>query len=710
MGQVPRVFISYSHDSTAHDERVLALANALRCQGIDAVIDQYEPYPPEGWPLWMERQIDQADFVLLVITANYRNRFDGKVPLGKGAGVPWESNVLRNKLYKGVYDNSKFIPVMLDTAVEGFVPDILGGVNHYLLQNFKFDGGGYEQLYRRLTDQPLVAKPELGVLAKLPERDRLPVAVRSATQTPVAGLGETVSSEPNSDVPQSGQPTRQATVPTRQELVLYIDRDFDQYSPADQERLLAAINALAGIKEGLRIVKVQAGSVKVTLEGSTEDVVRVLQAFYMNELSETGVVAVEYRGSKHEISRDQPRPHQRQPDATRIDHVVLVVYGIRDVGKWQQKVGKMIDGVAGLKSVRVQFGYYDALSFVSIFGNSKRPYQVLLRAYTDARDRYPNAKISVIAHSFGTWLVGQLIEKHPGLKLHRIILCGSVMREDYPWSDYADKVGVGVPETQMAILNECGDADIWPAVAKAASSRYGSVGRYGFNNDVHVVSRWFTGGHGCFFSIEHMRSNWLPFLQHGIVPTGDTDIPAPLWYERLASTFAFGQLWFLSIAFLMLVRLLVPWLVLVGIFGLLYLIWLWISPWIAHRIKAASSYPTRLNITVDNKAPTTIGPSSMRVLDHPEFIEREWNWDPGEGPRSDEDIFLPTWGKYRLKCTVNLVDPDSTGQRPSQLSVSQGALPVLPNARYQKDIEINEDHEWVDLTAKELILPKARHP
>ena len=53
----PRVFISYSHDTVEHQERVLGLADRLRDDGIDAEIDQYNAAPPEGWPLWCEQQI-----------------------------------------------------------------------------------------------------------------------------------------------------------------------------------------------------------------------------------------------------------------------------------------------------------------------------------------------------------------------------------------------------------------------------------------------------------------------------------------------------------------------------------------------------------------------------------------------------------------------------------------------------------------------------
>jgi hypothetical protein len=60
------VFISYSHDSVEHQQRTLALADRLRSGGIDAEIDQSRA-PPERWPLWCERQIEAADFVLMVL-------------------------------------------------------------------------------------------------------------------------------------------------------------------------------------------------------------------------------------------------------------------------------------------------------------------------------------------------------------------------------------------------------------------------------------------------------------------------------------------------------------------------------------------------------------------------------------------------------------------------------------------------------------------
>ena len=42
----PKVLISYSHDSPEHAQHVLELANRLREDGIDCIIDQYVVVPP----------------------------------------------------------------------------------------------------------------------------------------------------------------------------------------------------------------------------------------------------------------------------------------------------------------------------------------------------------------------------------------------------------------------------------------------------------------------------------------------------------------------------------------------------------------------------------------------------------------------------------------------------------------------------------------
>jgi hypothetical protein len=109
-----KVFISYSHDSTEHCERVLHLANALRSHGVDAELDCYHVRPPEGWPRWCEKQLrpENSDFVLMICTQTYRRRVEDRVHADEGRGVFWEGGII----YEYIYDakgNTRFIPVLL---------------------------------------------------------------------------------------------------------------------------------------------------------------------------------------------------------------------------------------------------------------------------------------------------------------------------------------------------------------------------------------------------------------------------------------------------------------------------------------------------------------------------------------------------------------------------------------------------------------------
>jgi len=68
---IPKVFVSYSHDSQAHKQWVLAFATRLRKVGVDAVLDQWDLGPGDDIPLFMERNLATADRVLMICTENY---------------------------------------------------------------------------------------------------------------------------------------------------------------------------------------------------------------------------------------------------------------------------------------------------------------------------------------------------------------------------------------------------------------------------------------------------------------------------------------------------------------------------------------------------------------------------------------------------------------------------------------------------------------
>jgi hypothetical protein len=173
----PRVFISYSHDSTEHEERVLALCERLRNPGgVDATIDQYESSPPEGWPLWMEGQIREADYVLVICSQTYLRRVERREEPNKGLGVVWEINSIYNRLYSGKLVSKKFVPVLLEGASPDDIPVPLQGFTHYRAGT----EAGYVGLYRLLTDQPPVSKVALAPLKTLPVKEKSPESLPNA--------------------------------------------------------------------------------------------------------------------------------------------------------------------------------------------------------------------------------------------------------------------------------------------------------------------------------------------------------------------------------------------------------------------------------------------------------------------------------------------------------------------------------------------------
>lgn len=154
----PKVFVCYSRESAEHDDLVLALADKLRSEGVDAWIDRYVTSPPEGWPAWIRNQVVHADFVLLVCSAQFRRRFEGNFP-GKTdhahRAVAWEGLLASQLVYGDREQNARFIPVLLPGGTVQDIPVELRSSTLYGLPE------QYEELYRRLVGE-VKGPPPLG--------------------------------------------------------------------------------------------------------------------------------------------------------------------------------------------------------------------------------------------------------------------------------------------------------------------------------------------------------------------------------------------------------------------------------------------------------------------------------------------------------------------------------------------------------------------
>jgi hypothetical protein len=288
-----KVFISYSHDSDAHDDRVLRLADSLREHGIDCDVDAYHDSPPSGWQLWMIRSIKRAKFVLVVCTKLYCRRFLGDQ---RGKGAVFEGLIITQQLYDEAPDNKKFIPVIFDPACRSHIPVTLRAATHYDLSS----RGGYEKLYRRLTDRHSNPPPALGALKELPVRQdrRGSFALPPAAVSTAAPKRSTIAAVPvhEARANPSAKTKRRArarksvaTATGTAVVVLTINTDFDSFTGSDQTRLVRAISELMGMST-VTVIRTERGSVKLYLRVDADLARHLVAVVRAGELQGYGVV------------------------------------------------------------------------------------------------------------------------------------------------------------------------------------------------------------------------------------------------------------------------------------------------------------------------------------------------------------------------------------------------------------------------------------
>jgi hypothetical protein len=152
----PKVFISYSHDCPQHKDWVRSLASALRVNGIDAVLDQWDLSPGQDMAAFMAGGIQAADRVLLICTDQYVS----KAEAGTG-GVGYERLIVTAEVV-GSIDTIKFIPIIRNNASARKVPNFLGPRLYIDFSNDAQYPTKLEELAREVHQARALARPPLG--------------------------------------------------------------------------------------------------------------------------------------------------------------------------------------------------------------------------------------------------------------------------------------------------------------------------------------------------------------------------------------------------------------------------------------------------------------------------------------------------------------------------------------------------------------------
>lgn len=159
---VPRVFVSYAHESAEHKAQVLALATFLREAGVEAVLDMWADGARQDWYAWAIREMTAAHHILVVVSERYRATGDGNGPNTENRGVQAESALLRELVHA---DRATWLPKVLPVILPGNdidqIPLFLQPhtASHYHVASF--DTTGAEELLRVILGQPGYIAPEV---------------------------------------------------------------------------------------------------------------------------------------------------------------------------------------------------------------------------------------------------------------------------------------------------------------------------------------------------------------------------------------------------------------------------------------------------------------------------------------------------------------------------------------------------------------------
>jgi hypothetical protein len=215
--------------------------------------------------------------------------------------------------------------------------------------------------------------------------------------------------------------------------------------------------------------------------------------------------------------------------------VVILLHGILTFAEWQDRIERRLEDI-DLIPFSVGYQWFALTAFLLPLPWFRlQVYNRIDQQIRDARRQYPNARISVIAHSFGTYVLGHLLT-NTDHTFYKIFLCGSVLPEGFSFIAHRHKIGDqnGDRRRQRWIVNHCGEKDIWPVMAWFLSWWYGKSGRFGFKQTM-VADHFHVALAHKFFDDPFTTDHVLPFFRGG-APQGTGRGPVP-FYQRIFSYF-----------------------------------------------------------------------------------------------------------------------------------------------------------------------------
>lgn len=203
------------------------------------------------------------------------------------------------------------------------------------------------------------------------------------------------------------------------------------------------------------------------------------------------------------------------PDTPYAPPVVFSLHGINTYAGWQKTFGEF------LGDHKIPFRLFDFGRYVLRFFRKSQNEAMVDRFYKYYQDELEKLgpgvvdpadhtkRPSVVAHSFGSYIVGYAMEKYEDMKFDKVLVCGSVLPRAFDWSLLVARDQVN------KVRNEYGVQDFWTWVVGYVVPRTGDGGHRGFSLDCSFLEqkRFEKFNHSDFFTRRHFDTYWLPFVR-----------------------------------------------------------------------------------------------------------------------------------------------------------------------------------------------------
>jgi pimeloyl-ACP methyl ester carboxylesterase len=199
----------------------------------------------------------------------------------------------------------------------------------------------------------------------------------------------------------------------------------------------------------------------------------------------------------------------------RVKRVVASLHGIRTRGVWQKDLAPVLAS-HGFVPYPLDYGNFSALRLLLPFSRKGKVDWLRQECERIAKSENVN-RLSIIAHSLGSLLVAEMLEKYESIKVDKVIFAGSIVKEDFDWPRLLKNGQVNLVE------NDVGKRDIWPRLANQFVRGAGAAGTKGFSKKHPlIISREFLQHtHSDYFHPTHFTAYWIPTLRRTVFNDAD---------------------------------------------------------------------------------------------------------------------------------------------------------------------------------------------